>query len=50
MKCIDLQGLLLLTDKDLPLNHIISESDIWARRPGNGVIPGYDFDKVIGKN
>ncbi len=39
----------VVADKDLPLNHIISESDIWARRPGNGVIPGYDFDKVIGK-
>ena len=27
MKCIDLQGLLVTADKDLPLNHIISESE-----------------------
>ena len=28
---------------------MITEQDIWARRPGSGEIAGYDFDKVVGK-
>ncbi|MCP4208596.1 MAG: polyhydroxyalkanoate biosynthesis repressor PhaR [Shimia sp.] len=39
----------VVADKDLPTGHVIGESDIWARRPGSGEIPGYDFDKVVGK-
>lgn len=39
----------VVADKDLPAGHIITEADIWARRPGSGAIPGYDFDKVVGK-
>jgi sialic acid synthase SpsE len=39
----------IVADRDLPEGHLIGESDIWARRPGNGDIPGYDFDKVVGK-
>ncbi len=39
----------VVADRDLPQGHVITESDIWARRPGSGEIPGYDFDKVIGK-
>ena len=27
----------------------IEEKHIWARRPGNGEIPAYDFDNLIGK-
>ncbi len=39
----------VVADKDLPEGHVIAETDIWARRPGSGEIPGYDFDKVVGK-
>lgn len=39
----------VVADKDLPAGHIITEADIWARRPGDGAIAGYDFDKVVGK-
>ena len=39
----------VVADQDLKSGKIISKEDIWARRPGNGEIPGYDFDKVIGK-
>jgi len=39
----------VVADVDLPADHVIQESDIWARRPGSGEIPGSDFDKVIGK-
>ena len=39
----------VVADKDLPADHVIGEKDIWARRPGTGEIPGYDFDKVVGK-
>lgn len=39
----------VVADRDLPEGHVISESDIWARRPGSGKIAGYEFDKVVGK-
>ena len=39
----------VVADRDLPEGHVITESDIWARRPGSGEIPGYDFDRVLGK-
>jgi N-acetylneuraminate synthase len=39
----------VVADRDLPDGHVITETDIWARRPGSGEIPGYDFDKVIGR-
>ncbi len=39
----------VVADKDLPAGHTITEADIWARRPGDGAIAGYDFDKVVGK-
>ena len=39
----------VVADRDLPEGHKITESDIWARRPGSGEIAGYDFDKVVGK-
>ena len=29
--------------------HVITESDIWARRPGSGEIAGFEFNKVVGK-
>ncbi len=39
----------VVADADLPAGHVIEEQDIWARRPGSGEIPGYEFDKVVGK-
>lgn len=39
----------VVADRDLPAGHTITEADIWARRPGDGAIAGYDFDKVVGK-
>ena len=39
----------VVADGDLPAGHVITEADIWARRPGSGAIAGYDFDKVVGK-
>ena len=39
----------IVADTDLPKNHKIVESDIWARRPGSGEIPGFEFDMVVGK-
>jgi sialic acid synthase SpsE len=38
----------VVADRDMPEGHVITESDIWARRPGSGEIPGYDFDRVLG--
>ena len=39
----------IVADIELPPNHLIKESDIWARRPGSGQIPGSDFDLVLGR-
>lgn len=39
----------VVADRDLPAGHVITEADIWARRPGSGEIAGYDFDRVIGR-
>jgi sialic acid synthase SpsE len=39
----------VVADKDLSAGSILTEADIWARRPGSGEIAGYDFDKVVGK-
>jgi sialic acid synthase SpsE len=39
----------VVADANLPAGHVIREQDIWARRPGSGEIPAYDFDKVVGK-
>ena len=39
----------VVADRDLPAGHVITETDIWARRPGSGEIAGYEFDKVVGK-
>lgn len=39
----------VVADKNLPIGHVITEYDIWARRPGNGEIAAYDFDKVVGR-
>lgn len=39
----------VVADRDLEPGDVISEYDIWARRPGNGEIPGYQLDDLIGK-
>ena len=39
----------VVADRDMPEGHVITEADIWARRPGSGEIAGYDFDKVTGR-
>lgn len=39
----------VVADRDLMGGHIISESDIWARRPGNGEIGVEHFYSLIGK-
>ena len=39
----------VVADADLSVGHVITESDIWARRPGSGEIAGFEFDKVVGK-
>ena len=39
----------IVADKDLPAGHVITASDIWARRPGTGDIAGFEFDAVLGR-
>ena len=39
----------IVADKNIPKGKIISQEDIWARRPGNGQIAGKDYEKIIGK-
>ena len=39
----------VVADRDLPAGHVITEGDIWARRPGCGEIPGHEFNRVVGR-
>lgn len=39
----------VVADRDLEAGCVLSEADVWGRRPGSGEIAGYDFEKVIGK-
>lgn len=39
----------VVADRNIDKGSVITESDIWARRPGNGEIPAYDFDSVVGR-
>ena len=39
----------IVADKMIKKGTIISQEDIWARRPGNGEIPAEKFDEIIGK-
>ena len=39
----------VVADRDLVKGRILTTEDVWARRPGNGEIAAYDFDKVIGR-
>jgi N-acetylneuraminate synthase len=38
----------VVADRDLPAGHVITEQDIWARRPGSGEISVQHFDRLIG--
>ena len=38
----------IVADRDIRKGHKIVQKDIWARRPGNGEIAGYDYGKVLG--
>ena len=37
----------IVADKDLDKGHVISETDIWARRPGTGDIAGMILIKLL---
>ena len=39
----------VVADRDMAAGHIITEKDIWVRRPGSGEIPGYKHNDIIGK-
>ncbi len=39
----------IVSDKDLKKGDTINRQNIWARRPGNGEIPAFEFEKVLGK-
>lgn len=39
----------IVADRDIQKGQILTEKDIWARRPGNGDISVEYFDKLIGK-
>ena len=39
----------VVADRDMAEGQVIEAADIWARRPGTGEIPGYDFDAVVGR-
>ncbi len=39
----------IVLDCDLESGSVLTEENIWARRPGNGEIAGYDFYRVIGR-
>ena len=39
----------IVADIDIPRGTLLTRENIWARRPGNGQIPGYEYQKVIGK-
>ena len=39
----------VVADRDIDHGTVITEKDIWTRRPGVGPIPGFEFDLVIGK-
>ena len=39
----------VVADRDMAAGHIITEKDVWVRRPGSGEIPGYKYNDIIGK-
>ena len=39
----------VVADRNINRGSVITEADIWARRPGDGEIPAHDFDTVVGR-
>ena len=39
----------IVADVDITKGTLLTKENIWARRPGNGEIPGYEYKKVIGR-
>lgn len=39
----------IVADRDLEAGTILKPEDIWARRPGSGEIPGFEFDNLVGR-
>ena len=39
----------IVADIDIPRGTLLTRENIWARRPGNGEIPAFEFEKVLGK-
>ena len=39
----------IVADRDISAGEVLSEHDIWARRPGTGEIAAADYDLVVGK-
>ena len=39
----------IVADRDLKAGESITSNNIWARRPGTGEIPAFQFDDLIGK-
>lgn len=39
----------VVADRDIAAGEVLTEKDIWARRPGNGEIAGYRLDEFVGK-
>ena len=39
----------IVADKDLAAGTVLKPDDIWARRPGSGEIPGFEFDNIVGR-
>jgi len=38
----------IVADRDLAAGTVLTERDIWARRPGTGEIPAAEFDAIVG--
>ncbi len=38
----------MVADRDLAAGHVVTPSDIWARRPGSGEISVQHFDRLVG--
>ena len=39
----------IVSDRNLKKGDTIDRQNIWARRPGNGEIPAFEYEKVLGK-
>ena len=39
----------IVADIDITKGSLFTKENIWARRPGNGDIPGFEYQKIIGK-